>query len=145
MLTVAAILPAADDKFTGTWKSNGAKSTPATSAPQSVTVKYEVTADGITASSETTDPAGKVTSGGYTAKFDGKYVAYKGGGPLGADTIALKRVNASTIQATMQRGGKVIGTSKRVVSSDGKTMTITTNGTNAKGEKVNTTLVFDKQ
>jgi hypothetical protein len=33
----------------------------------------------------------------------------------------------------------------RVVSKDGKVMTVTGKGTNARGEKVNNVLVFDKR
>jgi hypothetical protein len=36
-------------------------------------------------------------------------------------------------------------TTKTVVSKDGKTRTTTQKGTNAKGEKVNNTIVYDKQ
>jgi hypothetical protein len=147
LIAVAVVLVAADDKFSGTRKLNLAKSkyTPASAAPKSVTIKYDATADGLTASAEGTDAEGKPTSTRYSAKYDGKDVPYEGGGPLGADTIALKRVNNSTIEATMKRGGKAIGTSKRVVSRDGKAVTITTTGTNAKGEKVESVAVFEKQ
>lgn len=147
LLSVGILLLAADDKLNGTWKMNAAKSkyTPASAAPQSTILKYEATADGVTLTADITDASDKSTTSRYTAKYDGKDVPFEGGGPLGADTIALKRVNASTTEATMKRGGKVIGTSKRVVSSDGKTLTITTNGTNARGENVKSVLVLDKQ
>jgi hypothetical protein len=36
-------------------------------------------------------------------------------------------------------------TTRSVVSKDGKTRTTTQTGTNAKGEKVNNTIVYDKQ
>jgi hypothetical protein len=39
----------------------------------------------------------------------------------------------------------VVQTSTRVVSKDGKTLTLTAKGTNAKGQAVNDVLVFDKR
>lgn len=149
LIAVTAALLAADDKFNGTWKLNPAKSKGAqgSGAAQAVTLKYDATADGVSSTAEVTDAAGKTTTTRYTAKYDGKDVSYEGGpgGPLQADTVALKRVNPATVEATLKRGGKVVGTSKRVVSSDGKTMTITTTGTNAKGENVKSVNVFEKQ
>ena len=42
-------------------------------------------------------------------------------------------------------GGKVTLTGRRVVSTDGKTMTVTAKGTSAKGEPVDLAMVFDKR
>ena len=41
--------------------------------------------------------------------------------------------------------GKVTLVNVRTVSADGKTMTVTTKGTNAAGEKVNNVQVFEKK
>ena len=66
-------------------------------------------------------------------------------GSADVDMIALKRVDASTVQITQKKAGKVVITGTRVVSKDGKVMTVTAKGTNAKGQKVNSVLVFDKR
>jgi ABC-type xylose transport system substrate-binding protein len=79
----------------------------------------------------------------YTAKYDGK--DYPVTGSQDFDAISLKRVDAGTAQATLKKGGKVIQTATRVVSKDGKTLTLTTIGANAKGQAVNNVLVFDKR
>jgi hypothetical protein len=42
-------------------------------------------------------------------------------------------------------GGKVVGNWTRKVSADGKTMTVTYKGTDAKGQKVSNVLVFDRK
>ena len=39
----------------------------------------------------------------------------------------------------------MVQTLKRVVSQNGKTMTVTVKGTNAQGQAVNNVVVFDKQ
>jgi hypothetical protein len=44
-----------------------------------------------------------------------------------------------------KKDGKVTLTGKIAVTADGKSRTATTSGTNAKGQKVTTTAVYDKQ
>jgi hypothetical protein len=61
------------------------------------------------------------------------------------DAISAKRVDANTIDSTLKRMGKAVGTTKRTVSKDGKTLTFVTKLTNAQGEVMNTTLVYDRQ
>lgn len=61
------------------------------------------------------------------------------------DTTAWKRINANRYEAIRKKGGKIVLTSINVVSSDGKTMTITTKGVNADGQAVNNVRVYDKQ
>jgi hypothetical protein len=45
----------------------------------------------------------------------------------------------------MIKSGKVIGHLGRVVSKDGKTMTVTVDETNAKGAKVHEVTVYERQ
>jgi len=42
-------------------------------------------------------------------------------------------------------GGKYKATARGVISADGKTMTVTSKGTDADGKAFTSTLVFDKQ
>jgi hypothetical protein len=62
-----------------------------------------------------------------------------------ADTVSLKRIDAHTSERTDKKGGKIVQTFRRVVSKDGKTMTVTIKGTNAQGQTVNNVVVFEKQ
>jgi len=87
---------------------------------------------------------GTHTSTQYTANFDGKDYSLTGS-TLGADKISLKRVDARTTIRTDKKGDKVVQTLTRVVSQDGKTMTVTTKGTNAQGQPMNNVAVFEKQ
>ena len=66
-------------------------------------------------------------------------------GSQNADTVALKRIDARTIERTDKKGEKVVATSSRAVSEDGKTMTVTTTGTNAQGQAMNNVTVWEKQ
>lgn len=143
MLAVGSVLWAADPAV-GTWKLDVAKSKYSPGpAPKSGTTTYEETADGIKRTGESINAEDKKTSFEYTAKFDGK--DYPVTGSEAFDTISLKRINDHTVAATLKKSGKVVSTSRRVVSKDGKAMTLTINGTNAEGQKTHTVAVYEKQ
>jgi hypothetical protein len=140
---LAATMLAADPAA-GTWKLNLAKSkfSPGP-APKSATVTYKETAGGIHRTGETINADGTKTSFEYTAKFDSADYPIKGSDAY--DAIAIKRIDDLTAEATLKKAGKVVATAKRVVSKDGKTMTLTISSTNAKGEKSVNTSVYEKQ
>jgi hypothetical protein len=134
----------ASDPRIGTWKLNGAKSNYSPGpAPQTLTVKVESSGQGEKATAEFVNADGTRTTTEYTANFDGK--GYPLTGSQSADTVSLKRIDARTTERTDKKGDKVAQTLKRVISQDGKTMTVTTKGTNAQGQAVNNVAVFDKQ
>ena len=45
-----------------------------------------------------------------------------------ADMVAVKRIDAHTLESVNKKGGKVTTTQRNVVSADGKTRTVTTTG-----------------
>jgi hypothetical protein len=149
-LSVVLVVPAADlsaqanDPRIGTWKMNASKSkfNPGP-PPQSLTVIVESAAKGEKVTADIGNADGTRTTTVYTANFDGKN--YPLTGSPTADTVSLKRVDSHTTERTDKKGDKVITTLRRVVSRDGKTMTVTTKGTNAEGQPVNNVIVFDKQ
>jgi hypothetical protein len=61
------------------------------------------------------------------------------------NTVALTRVDTHTTKATTKQNGKVTVTQTVVISPDGKTRTLTTKGTDAKGNPVESTTVYDRQ
>ncbi|PYN57593.1 MAG: hypothetical protein DMD92_13960 [Candidatus Rokuibacteriota bacterium] len=128
----------------GTWKLNVAKSKYSPGpAPRSVTLKVEPSGQGEKVTAEFVNADGTRTTSQYTANFDGKDRPLTGSAV--ADTVSLKRIDARTTDRTDKKGGKVVQTLKRVVSQNGKTMTVTVKGTNAQGQAVNNVVVFDKQ
>ena len=131
----------------GTWKQNFAKSkvdpAPTAPQPQSITRTYEAFGDGLKFTQVTVSADGKSTTATYSAHFDGK--DYPLTGNAAADAIVLKKVDARTFESTLKKSGKVVNTGTNVVSADGKTMTYTSQGTNASGQKVSATAVFEKQ
>jgi hypothetical protein len=134
----------AADPAVGTWKLNTAKSKYSPGpTPKSATVTYEESDGGIKRTGESVDAEGKTTSFAYTAKYDGKDYPVTGSDLY--DSIRFKRVNDHVVEATLKKSGKVVSRARRVVSADGKTMTQTIRGTNAKGQKMHNVAVYEKE
>lgn len=145
VIVAAAIAVAAQgtDPRVGTWHVNVAKSKYSPGpAPKSQTLKIEAAGKGEKVTSETVSASGEKTVTEYTAEFDGKPHPLKGS-PT-ADMVTLKRIDAHTTERVDSKGGKTVMTYHRVVSKDGKTMTVTSKGTNAQGQAVDNTIVFEK-
>jgi hypothetical protein len=60
------------------------------------------------------------------------------------DTITLKRVDPNIIMATGAKNGKPVYSDRRVVSADGKTMTVVRDGTTREGKKYESTIVLER-
>ena len=136
---------AQSDPHLGTWKLNIAKSTydpgPPPKSDTRVNELWET--DGYTQIVTVVQADGTHTDARLSAHYDGK--DYKVTGWPDAETIAVKRVDANTTDFTLKRGGKVVETGNIVLTNNGKTRTITTRGTDAKGQKVNIVAVYDRQ
>ena len=143
LFIVTAVCLAADDAQLGTWKLNEAKSKIGAGAPKNTTVVYEAAGDSVKVTVEGVDTEGKPSHNEWTGKFDGK--DYPVTGDSTADTRSYKRMDAHTLALTNKKDGKPTLTGRITVSADGKTRTVTISGTNAKGEKVSSTAVYDKQ
>ena len=127
----------------GTWKLNEAKSKLPAGAPKNTMVVYETAGDNVKVTVDGIDGDGKPTHNEWTGKFDGK--DYPITGDPASDTRSYKKVNGNTTDLTNKKGGKVTVTGRIVVSADGKSRTVTVSGTDAKGNKVKSTAVYDKQ
>ena len=146
-LGVPALMLGQDNPQMGTWKLNVEKSKyTGMPAPKSLTRTVEAEGDNVKYSFEGTGPDGSSLAYGFTVKYDGKDAPITGSGaPLGADHIAIKRVDSHTFSATLKKGDKVVATSRSVVSHDGKMTTLTSKGTDANGKAVSSTQIYDKQ
>ncbi len=140
------LVQAQGDPVIGHWMLNLAKSKyepgPAPKSEMRVYEAFGGAGQGIKGSFDRVDAAGKKVTITFSAMYDGK--DYKYNGP-DADTIVLTRPNPNTINATLKLNGKVVQTTTAVISPDGKTRTQKVTGTNAQGQKVTNTVVFDKQ
>ena len=111
--------------------------------PKSSTLKYEAAGAGVKITVDAVAADGTVSHYTYTTNYDGKDSPVVGNPNL--DTVSRTRVNATTTTGVNKKGGKATTTGTYVVSSDGKTLTITSKGTNPQGQKVDTVAVYDKQ
>jgi hypothetical protein len=143
-LVLSVPMVAADNPFLGTWKLNVAKSkgTPGTMSKEETVVftsegtAVKRTVTGINADGEKIDASG-------TLPWDGK--DHKVDGPMGPSMIAVKSVDANTVNVTVKVNGKLVSTGKVAVSKDGKTMTSAFKGEDPKGRKYDNVAVYDRQ
>ena len=135
---------AADDPFMGKWQVDPAHSKyESGSAPRSMTITMEAGDQGVRYHSETTFSNGRHSVTEYTASYDERLTTVQQDGGVSAP-VSLKRIDANTVEAQYERGFRIIATSKRVVSSDGKTMTITTVETPKEGKTNTNVSVFHR-
>jgi hypothetical protein len=138
------VLAQGGDPLLGTWKLNAAKSKyDPGPAPKSITVVFAAAGAAVNVISDEVDADGNARRTEYTGSYDGKDTPIKNA--ANADTVALKRIDANTTERTDKKAGKVVATFVRKVSADGKTLTVTMTGTNAKGQRMNNTVVLDRQ
>jgi hypothetical protein len=143
---MAAAKPTAS-ALVGTWKLNTTKSVyPAGTMPKDLTRTITMDGDNVKYSFEGTGADGAAVKYGWTAKYDGNFYDMSGTGtPFGADKISIKMENSHQYGATLQKGGKTVGTATVQVSHDGKTTTVWGKGTGPDGKPMKNTQVFDKQ
>lgn len=140
---MGALIWATDDPVIGTWKLNVAKSKYLPGpAPRSETRKYETAPDGIDATVTTVARDGQTIVQKYPSNADGRVQTVTGAPDK--DGIIMTKVDFFTSESKIIHGGNVIGLARRTVSGDGKTMTITYEGT-LNGEKVKNVALYERQ
>lgn len=145
-ITSAATAFSADNSI-GTWKVNLEKTkyTPAPFPVKSATQIREVAPGGVKVTNTGERIDGTAINATYTAKYDGTPSSVSGqGSPY--DAVSIKQVDANTFTWDAKKtGGRYQSHGRIVISPDGKTMTLTSKGTNSDGDPMTVTLVFDKQ
>ena len=141
-LAGAAVCSAQNPQM-GTWKLNEAKSKFGPGATKNQTVAYEASGDMTKVTVDGTDGDGNAVHSEWTGKFNGRYYAVTGS-PT-SNMRAYRRINARTLAFTEKKGKQVVVSGRITVSRDGKTRTVTTTSTNAKGKWIHNTAVYDKQ
>lgn len=143
MWLAAGTLCVAANAQMGTWKLNEAKSKLQPGMGKNTMVVYAEKGDKIEVTVDGVDKDGKPTHGVWVGKFDGK--AYKTKGNMMWDSAAYRVVNDRTNDITTMKSGKIVWTGRIAVSKDGKSRTVTVNGTDADGKKFTSKAVYDKQ
>jgi len=139
--TAAAACFAASPQM-GTWKLNEAKSKLVPGMGKNTTVTYAEQKDKIKITVEGIDKDGKPTHSVWVGKFDGKAYPVKGNLPY--NSVAYRVVNDRTNDITAMKDGKIGWSGQITVSADGKSRTVTINGTDAQGKKFKGKAVYDK-
>jgi hypothetical protein len=130
----------------GSWKLNTEKSTySGIEAPKRVTLALQATDGGVVNHTQGVAADGSIINFGYSAKYDGTEAPISGSGAWnGADSISLKRIDASTIDATYKKNGKVVNAGRVSISADSKTMTVTAQGTSPDGKPTEVHVVYER-
>jgi hypothetical protein len=127
----------------GTWKLNESKSQLVPGMGKNTMVTYTEQKDKITVTVDGVDWDGKPTHSVWVGKFDGEAYPVKGNLPY--NSVAYKVINDRTNDITAMKDGKVSWSGQITVSADGKSRTVTMNGTNANGNKFSGKAVYDKE
>ena len=134
----------AANQIAGTWKLNVAKSKyTGIPAPKASIVTYTPQGQGWKYDAKGTTADGQPSNITFVYDKDGAE-SMMTGNPY-ADTITIQKGNTDSSTAIFKRGGKAIGTAKRTISPNGKTMTVSASLTLADGKKASYTAVYDKQ
>jgi hypothetical protein len=142
-LALTTVVMAADPHV-GTWKLNLAKSKyTSMPAPKSETAKLEAQGNGVKYAIDGVDAEGKKYHQEFAFKYDGKDYPFTGNSDI--DSISSKRVDATTVEFVTKKGGKEMSKGREVISIDGKTITVTEEGKDAKGEGFKITFIMEKQ
>ena len=147
LLTMGSAVIAAGsdaDPVVGTWKLNLAKSTFAGVPSYKSQIRtYSRSARDLTLKMTTVSGEGKETTTQATYKLNGK--DYPSMGNPDFDSLSGMQIDTNTVEFTLKRAGKPVGTIRRTVSKDGQTLTINFVLTNANGVQTSALTVFDKQ
>jgi hypothetical protein len=145
LLSASAGLWASDNPLIGTWKLNLAKSrfSPGFPVPKSRTVKYEASGpNGMKYTNDSVLADGRPLHAEYTVQFDGK--EYPVAGDPSRDSTSQRWIDGRTTEMINRKDGKVVETTRRVLSKDGKTLTVTAKGIR-NGKPYSNLHVYEKQ
>jgi hypothetical protein len=103
----------------------------------------EAAAIGIHYRSETIQANGYVSHSEYLASYDGREVIVTGSHGL-LTPVSLKRLSSNVVVASYVSGLQSVANSRRVVSNDGRMMTITTTSLDQARKVVTNVGVYEK-
>jgi hypothetical protein len=161
LICVCVVVPLASsqtpagDPMAGTWKMNVARSSFVPGpAPRSVTYRYENRSDGFTLwISSGENASGNPTFSYSLRKYDGQeypvynvatMTAFATTGARPGQTQSARLVDAYTTEVVNKNDGRVTTTVRRTMARDGKSFTMRTTGTNAAGERVDDTTIWER-
>ena len=133
------------DPFAGRWKLNVRRSSyPAGTCPKQMTIEMLPKGQAVEYRSDTTYANGKNAQTTYLADYTGKQVIVIGSHGM-LLPVSLKRIAPRVVIASYLHGFEVVATSRRVVSNDGRWMTITTKSKDNAGKIVTSVGVYQRE
>jgi hypothetical protein len=134
----------APDPLVGTWKLDVAKSTYKPGpAPKSATVVIEAAGKGIKVAIDAVMGDGAPLKWSYASARDGKDSPVTGNPNY--DTANATQTSPTEGTIVYKKGGKDVVTAKTSVSKDGKMLTVTSTGTDPKGQAMHNVAHYTKQ
>jgi len=148
LFTLTFSLFAGADPFVGLWKLDAERSKFQKGAPGFffATIQIESAGPGLKSNASAADGEGISSDFMFNCQLDGtpcKVTASLKTKSV-VDTTTMQRLDANTIVATGTKNGKVVYTDRRVVSADGKTMTVARSGTTTAGKHYESTIVLER-
>ena len=145
MAILASSAMGSSDPFVGKWVLDVRRSEyPAGTCPRTMVIGMETTGKGVRYRSDATYANGGKLHSEYTADYDGNQAIVMGARGMMLP-VFLRRIDAHTVVASYTKELMVVATSRRVVSEDGRVMTITTISKDPSGKSVKTVGVYEKQ
>ena len=134
----------AADPFLGKWTLDAKRSKYlAASCPQQMTIEMTPAANGVHYHSDTLLTNGTSFSADYTADYDDVPTLVSGAKGV-LLPVSLHRVSPSVVIAKYMSGLETRATSRRIVSPDGNTMTVTTSSRDGSGHVYTNIGVYKK-
>jgi hypothetical protein len=128
----------------GTWKLNTAKSKyTGMPMPKELTVTYTPEGSGWRYEAKGTSANGQPIDAHFTYVKDGEEI--KTTGFPNWDSMVLQNAKSDKATVTLKREAKVVGSVTRILSADGKMMTIRGKATTPEGKQAMYVSVYDKQ
>jgi len=146
ILLLATVMASAfTDPFVGRWVLNTRLSKyPSGTCPTRMVIEIESTGGGVHYRSDASYTNGLTAHSEYTAEYNGKQSLVMGNRGM-LLPVSLRRSNSRLVLASYTRGLQVVATSRRLVSKDGRRMTITTISKDRTGADVVTVGVYEKE
>jgi hypothetical protein len=142
-LMASGLLLAQSNPFVGTWKLNLAKSKDPGAFPKEETLTVRILGDQREVTMHGTATNGAPISFKYEVPDNGGAGRVLAGGPY--DGVSGKRIDENTREVRYTMGGKEMLQLRAAVSNDGKTMSLTVVGMDARGKPLSGVAVFEKQ
>jgi hypothetical protein len=126
MAGLPGVVFATGDPFVGTWVMDPQRSRyESGDVPRHMVIVMSATGRGIHYRSDTTLSDGNRVSSEYAAEYDGGLAMVVGNAGVMAPVV-LKLIDERTIECSYMKGNRVVATSRRIISENGSTMTIST-------------------